>query len=72
MDATKVNMKLAKEQYGDRPLVMYCDICQDTFSASPGDYLGASDDHIFKCCGQPMQIGYMYEAFQPISLDTME
>ena len=38
----------------EKDIVMYCPICESTYSANAGDYWYASDNQKFECCGQTM------------------
>ena len=68
MIATKENMKIAKKDFGDRQLQMQCVICDEAFSADPGDYFQYPDDQTFECCQKPMVLGYRYTAFHEIGV----
>lgn len=39
--------------------VMYCEVCGAQYSANSGDYFMITDpEYIFRCCGEPMKLGY--------------
>ena len=59
-----------KDQTGHPELaphpILHCTHCQASHSANAGDYWNVSVDHIFTCCGEPMQLGHMVTQFKPI------
>ena len=36
---------------------LHCASCGNSYSAHKGDYFMADQEHVFRCCGRPMQLG---------------
>jgi hypothetical protein len=54
MKAIKRNMKdqiLTKDRK-----ILYCKICGSEYSGNAGDYWHLPDNHVFKCCNEPMEL----------------
>ena len=50
---------------GNRP-IMVCRVCSAEYSANKGDYWDVKEEHIFTCCGQPMQIVTKHIVYRPV------
>jgi len=51
----KITVKDLKDQTnmkGPRPF-LYCQVCNDEYSANAGDYFMSKPDSVLECCGEP-------------------
>jgi len=64
-----VRVKDLKDQIGTarpRPLLL-CRECGAEYSANAGDYWDSPDEHVFECCGEPMELVTRRTVYEPVA-----